>query len=89
MKQLTIEDVIGSCDYQAKSTVEKFLAKSQRIPTYAVDFFDKNKRQVLDWFEANNELEAEGAAKGRHGYEIQIVRIYVSDRSLQEIMELD
>lgn len=89
MKQLTIEDVIGSHDYQAKSTVEKFLAKTKTVPTYTVDFFDKNKRQILDWFEVNSELEAEGAAKGKHGYEIQIVRIYVSDRSLQEIMALD
>lgn len=86
MKQLTIDNVVGSFDYAATSTAEKFLAKTQKIPTYAVDFFDKNKRQILDWFEVNNELEAEGAAKGKHGCEIQIVRIYVSNRSLREIM---
>ncbi|TCW59054.1 hypothetical protein EC917_101308 [Bacillus thuringiensis] len=88
MKQLTLEDVVGSFDYKAKSTAERFLAKTPVITTYAVDFY-KDKRQSIDWFEANNRNEAEAAAKGKHGYKIQIVKIYVSDRTLKEIMELD
>ncbi|PFA75850.1 hypothetical protein [Bacillus cereus] len=88
MKQLTLEDVVGSFDYTAKSTAEKFLAKPQGIPTYAVDFFDKDLRQKLRWFEANTKSEAEGMAKKKYG-EIQIIDTYISDRTLKEIMELD
>ncbi|MFJ6194363.1 hypothetical protein ACIQF3_28415 [Bacillus thuringiensis] len=88
MKQLTLEDVLRSSDYAAASTSNKFLAKIQGIPTYVVDFFDKDLRQKLRWFEARTKSEAEGMAKKKYG-EIQIVNIYVSDRSLKEIMELD
>ncbi|OTW86396.1 hypothetical protein BK702_15340 [Bacillus thuringiensis serovar cameroun] len=88
MKQLTLEDVVGSFDYAAKSTSERFLANTQRIPTYAVDFFDKDLRQKLRWFEAKTKSEAEGMAKKKYG-QIQIVNIYISDRTLKEIMELD
>lgn len=88
MKQLTLEDVLRSSDYAAASTSNKFLAKTQGIPTYVVDFFDKDLRQKLRWFEARTKSEAEGMAKKKYG-EIQIVNIYVSDRSLKEIMELD
>lgn len=89
MKQLTLEDVVGSFDYAATSTAERFLANPIVItPTYAVDFY-KNQRQRIDWFEANNRNEAEAAAKGKHGYKIQVVKIYKSNRSLKEIMDLD
>ncbi|XLP22201.1 hypothetical protein ACFMB7_27755 [Bacillus toyonensis] len=88
MKQLTIDDVVGSFDYSAKSTAERFLAKTQRIPTYTVDFFDKDLRQKLRWFEAKTKSEAEGMARKKYG-KIQIVNIYISDRTLKEIMELD
>ncbi|MEK4640375.1 hypothetical protein NST14_30150 [Bacillus sp. FSL W8-0519] len=88
MKQLTLEDVVGSFDYAATSTSEQFLAKTQGIPTYAVDFFDKDLRQKIRWFEAKTESEAEGMAKKKYG-EIQIVNTYISDRTLKEIMELD
>ncbi|MCI0767381.1 hypothetical protein [Bacillus sp. TL12] len=88
MKQLTIDDVVGSFDYQATSTSERFLAKTPVIPTYAVDFFDKDKRQKLRWFEAKTESEAEGMAKKKYG-NIQIVDTYISDRTLKEIMALD
>ncbi|PEI42555.1 hypothetical protein CN620_08860 [Bacillus pseudomycoides] len=88
MKQLTIDDVVGSFDYRAKSTAEKFLAKTQGIPTYTVDFFDEDNRQKLRWFEAKTVSEAEGMARKKYG-KIQIVKVFISDRSLKEIMELD
>jgi len=88
MKQLTIDDVVGSFDYQAKSTSERFLAKTQGIPTYTVDFFDKDKRQKLRWFEAKTKDEAEVMARKKYG-QIQIIKVFISDRSLKEIMELD
>lgn len=86
--QLSLEDILGPFDCEAKSTAEQFLAKSQRIPTYAVDFYDKDLRQKLRWFEAETKSEAEGMAKKKYG-EIQIVNTYISDRTLKEIMELD
>jgi hypothetical protein len=86
--QLSFDDILGTFDYKAKSTSERFLAKTPVITTYAVDFY-KDQRQSIDWFEANNSNEAEAAAKGKHGYKIQIVKIYKSDRSIKEIMELD
>ncbi|MEB4816161.1 hypothetical protein [Bacillus thuringiensis] len=89
MKQLTLEDIVGSFDYSAKSVAEQFIANPTVItPTYTVDFY-KNQRQRIDWFEANNRNETEAAAKGKHGYKIQIVKIYKSNRSLKEIMDLD
>ncbi|PEP56263.1 hypothetical protein [Bacillus pseudomycoides] len=88
MKQLTLEDVVGSFDYAAKSTADRFLAETPVIQTYVVDFFDKDKRQKLRWFEAKTESEAIGMAKEKYG-RIQVIRTYISDRSLAEIMELD
>ncbi|MEB9673318.1 hypothetical protein P4388_31855 [Bacillus thuringiensis] len=88
MKQLTLEDVVGSFDYKATSTAEQFLAKTPVITTYAVDFFDKDLRQKLRWFEAETKSEAEGMARKKYG-KIQIVNTYISDRTLKEIMELD
>lgn len=88
MKQLTLEDVVGSFDYTAKSTAEQFLAKTQGIPTYVVDFYDKDLRQKLRWFEAETKSEAEGMARKKYG-KMQIVNTYISERSLKEIMELD
>ncbi len=70
MKQLTLEDVVGTFDYKAKSTAEQFLAKPQGIPTYAVDFFDKDLRQKLRWFEAKTKSEAEGMAKDTDKYRL-------------------
>lgn len=86
--QLSLEDILGPFDCEAKSTADKFLAKSKRIPTYAVDFYDKDLRQKLRWFEAETKSEAEGMARKKYG-RIQIVNIYISDRTLKEIMELD
>ncbi|PFJ14741.1 hypothetical protein COD67_07075 [Bacillus cereus] len=88
MKQLTLEDVVGSFDYTATSTAGQFLANHSVITTYAVDFFDKNLRRKLRWFEAKTRSEAEGMARKKYG-RIQIVDIYISDRTLKEIMALD
>ncbi|MBX9160078.1 hypothetical protein [Bacillus cereus] len=88
VNQLSLEDILGPFDCEAKSTSEQFLAKPPGIITYAVDFFDKDLRQKLRWFEAKTKSEAEGMAKKKYGH-IQIVNTYISDRSLKEIMELD
>ncbi|MEB9942476.1 hypothetical protein CN680_26105 [Bacillus pseudomycoides] len=86
--QLSIEDILGASDYSAKSTAEQFLANEPVIPTYAVEFYDKDEKQKLRWFEAETEGEAKGMARDKYG-RIQIIKSYVSDRSLKEIMELD
>ncbi|AIY72786.1 TPA: hypothetical protein ACLQU7_005221 [Bacillus tropicus] len=87
MKQLTLEDVVGSFDYAAKSTAERFLAKPSVI-TYSVEFYDKDDKWKLRWFEAKSESEAVGMAKDKYG-RIQVIDTYISDRSLAEIMALD
>ncbi|PED73031.1 hypothetical protein COL30_11860 [Bacillus pseudomycoides] len=87
MKQLTLEDVVGSFDYSAKSTAERFLAKPSVI-TYSIEFYDKDEKWKLRWFEAKSESEAVGMAKEKYG-RIQVINTYISDRSLAEIMNLD
>lgn len=87
MKQLTLEDVVGSFDYTATSTAERFLAKPSVI-TYSVEFYDKDDKWKLRWFEAKSESEAVGMAKDKYG-RIEIINTYISDRTLKEIMELD
>jgi len=87
MKQLTLEDVVGSFDYAAKSTAEQFLAKPS-VLTYSVEFYDKDDKWKLRWFEAKSESEAVGMAKDKYG-RIQVIDTYISDRSLAEIMALD
>lgn len=87
MKQLTLDDVVGSFDYTAKSTAERFLAKPNAI-TYSIEFYDKDDKWKLRWFEAKSESEAVGMAKDKYG-RIQIINTYISDRTLKEIMELD
>ncbi|PEV57361.1 hypothetical protein CN422_17610 [Bacillus cereus] len=87
MKQLTLEDVVGSFDYTATSTVNKFL-KRNRIMTYSVEFYDKDEKWKLRWFEAKFEREAIEMAKKKYG-KIQIITTYISDRTLEEIMNLD
>ncbi|MFJ8457299.1 MULTISPECIES: hypothetical protein [Bacillus cereus group] len=87
MKQLTLEDVVGSFDYTATSTAEKFL-KRNSVMTYSIEFYDKDDKWKLRWFEAKSESEAEGMAKDKYG-RIQIIDTYISDRSLAEIMALD
>ncbi|MEB4815663.1 hypothetical protein [Bacillus thuringiensis] len=88
MEQLTFEDIVGNMDYTAHSTAAKFLSNHSVTPTYAVEFFDRDKKQKLRWFEVNTEGEAKEKAEEKYG-EIQIIKVYVSNRTLKEIMELD
>ncbi|PEX86850.1 hypothetical protein [Bacillus cereus] len=83
MKQLTLEDVVGSFT----STAGKFL-KRDSVMTYSIEFYDKDEKWKLRWFEAKSESEAVGMAKDKYG-RIQIIDTYISDRSLAEIMALD
>lgn len=62
MKQLTLEDVVGSFDYSATNTAERFL-KSNSIMTYSVEFYDKDEKWKLCWFEAKSEGTAIEMAK--------------------------
>ncbi|WP_242214832.1 hypothetical protein [Bacillus cereus group sp. BfR-BA-01383] len=87
MKQLTLEDVVGSFDYAAKSTSERFLQRNS-VMTYSREFYDKDEKWKLCWFEAGSEGEAIGMAKKKYG-KIQIITTYISDRTLEEIMHLD
>ncbi|MBG9535608.1 phage protein [Bacillus thuringiensis] len=87
MEQLSFEDIVGNMDYTAHSTAEKFLSNHSVTPTYAVEFFDRDKKQKLRWFEVNTEDEAKEKAEEIYG-RIQIIKVYVSNRTLKEIMEL-
>ncbi|MEK5197348.1 hypothetical protein MHI49_28445 [Bacillus sp. FSL M7-0884] len=89
MKQLTLDDVVGTFDYTATSTTKRFLAKTPVITTYAVEFYDKEEKQRIDWFDVNTESEAWGAAVKEHGKGIQKIGIKRSERTREEIMELD
>jgi len=88
MKQLTLEDVVGSFDYSAKSTADRFLQRDTSVITYSIEFYDKDEKWKLRWFEAKSESEAVGMAKEKYG-RIQVINTYISDRSLAEIMNLD
>ncbi|MGE7864551.1 hypothetical protein ACQKOA_26565 [Bacillus mobilis] len=87
MKQLTLDDVVGTFDYAATSTSERFLAKPGVI-TYSVEFYDKDDKWKLRWFEAKSESEAIEMAKKKYE-RIKIINTYISDRTLEEIMNLD
>ncbi|PEO30885.1 hypothetical protein [Bacillus toyonensis] len=88
MKQLTLDDVVGSFDYSTKSTADRFLQSATSVITYSVEFYDKDDKWKLRWFEAKSESEAVGMAKDKYG-RIQIINTYISDKTLAEIMELD
>ncbi|KMN42297.1 hypothetical protein [Bacillus sp. LK2] len=88
MKQLTLEDVVGSINYEAKSTSDKLLQCVTSVITYSVEFYDKEDRWKLRWFEAKSESEAVGMAKDKYG-RIQIINTYISDRTLAELMALN
>lgn len=62
MKQLTLEDVVGSFDYAARSTSERFLQRNS-VMTYSIEFYDKDEKWKLRWIEAGSEGEAIGMAK--------------------------
>ena len=87
MKQLTLEDVVGSFDYTATSTADKFLIRNS-IMTYSVEFYDKDEKWKLRWFDAKSEGAAIEMAKKKYG-NIQIITTHISDRTLEEIMNLD
>ncbi|HDR7242565.1 TPA: hypothetical protein QCW90_003256 [Bacillus mobilis] len=91
MKQLTLEDVVGSFDYKATSTSKQFLCDSSHsaiTPTFEVHFFDQDEKQKIDWFEVKSEEDGKNEAIAKHG-RIQIIKVVESNRSLAEIMELD
>lgn len=84
MKQLTIDDLMGSFCYNAISTSEKFLN-----PSFEVHFYDKEERQKMDCFDAKTEVEAWNAALEEHGKGIQKIRISHSNRTRLEFLALD
>ncbi|MBT2579467.1 hypothetical protein J7E43_19055 [Bacillus sp. ISL-8] len=84
MKQLTIDDVIGSFCYNAISTSEKFLN-----PSFEVHFYDKEERQKMDCFDAKTEVEAWNATVEEHGIGIQKIKITHSNRTRSEFLALD
>ncbi|WP_144517504.1 hypothetical protein [Bacillus thuringiensis] len=84
MKQLTIDDVIGSFCYDAISTSEKFLNLS-----FEVYFYDKEGRQKMDCFDAKTEAEAWNAAIEEHGECIRNIMITFSNRTRAEFLALD
>lgn len=84
MKQLTIDDVIGSFNYSAMSTSEKFLN-----PSFEVHFYDKEERQKMDCFDAKTEKEAWSKTITEHGKGIQKIRITHSNRTRAEFLALD
>ncbi|MDA2627432.1 MULTISPECIES: hypothetical protein [Bacillus cereus group] len=87
MKQLTLEDVVGSFDYTATSTVNKFL-KRNSVMTCSVEFYDKDEKWKLRWFDAKSESKAIEMDKKKYR-KIQIITTYISDRTLEEIINLD
>ncbi|PDZ06560.1 hypothetical protein CON03_07075 [Bacillus cereus] len=89
MKQLTLDDVVGTFDYKAKSTAERFLAKPSVITSYEVHFYDREERQKLDCFDADTESEAWNAAVEEHGKGIQKIEIKRSNRTRAEFLALD
>lgn len=89
MKQLTLDDVVGSFDYKAKSTAEQFLAKPSVIASYEVHFYDREERQKLDCFDADTESEAWDEAIKEHGKGIQKIEIKRSNRTRAEFLALD
>ncbi|MCZ7524306.1 MULTISPECIES: hypothetical protein [Bacillus cereus group] len=89
MKQLTLEDVVGTFDYKAKSTAEQFLAIPSVITSYEVHFFDQDERQKMDCFDTDTESEAWTAALEEHGNGIQKIEIKHSNRTRAEFLALD
>jgi len=88
LEQISIDDILGNQDYEATSTADKFLTKEPIIKTFVVDFFDKDEKQKLRWFEAEDEGAAISAARKKYG-KILIKNTYISDKNLREIMDMD
>lgn len=87
--QLSFDDILGTFDYKAKSTAEKFLAKPSVIASYEVHFYDQDERQKMDCFDADSESEAWNAAIEEHGKGIQKIGINHSNRTRTEFLALD
>lgn len=87
MKQLTLEDVVGSFDYTATSTADRFL--QYNVITYEVHFYDQDERQKIDWFDVETEDEAWSMTVKEHGKGVQKIRITISNRTRDEIMSMD
>ncbi|XKK15621.1 hypothetical protein HFP64_28005 [Bacillus sp. AC79A.1] len=87
MKQLTLEDVVGSFGYTATSTADRFL--QHNVIMYEVHFYEQDERQKIDWFDVKTEGEAWSAAVKAHGKGIQKILIRFSERTRDEIMSLD
>ncbi|PFY51546.1 hypothetical protein [Bacillus pseudomycoides] len=88
MKQLTIDDVVGSFDYRATSTADKFLERNGVI-TYEVHIRDKEEKQRIVWYKALSKSEAESVAVKEWGRGTQILESKESKLTLEEIMEMD
>ncbi|MDA2519304.1 hypothetical protein PDN73_26440 [Bacillus cereus] len=87
--QLSLEDILGPFNCEAKSTAEQFLAKPSVITSYEVHFFDQDEKQKMDCFDTNNESEAWNAAVEEHGKGIQKIEIKHSNRTRAEFLALD
>ncbi|PHE75162.1 hypothetical protein [Bacillus wiedmannii] len=87
--QLSFDDILGTFDYKAKSTAEQFLATSSAITSYEVHFYDREKKQKLDCFDADTESEAWNEAIKEHGKGIQKIKIKHSNRTRAEFLTLD
>lgn len=84
--QLSFEDILGTIDYTAKSTADKFLRRG--LETYEVHFYDTDNKQRMDWFESEGKNGAESAARKKHNV-MRIIKTDVSSRTLEEIEALD
>ncbi|HHT7228064.1 TPA: hypothetical protein ACTZ5W_005390 [Bacillus cereus] len=54
MKQLTLDDVVGSFDYSAKSTADRFLQSDTSVITYSVEFYDKDDKWAYSCYRSHN-----------------------------------
>lgn len=86
LEQISIDDILGNQDYEAKSTAERFLRRG--LETYEVHFYNTDGKQIMDWFESEDKGGAESAAMKKHNV-MRIIKTDVSSRSLAEIDELD
>ncbi|MED3269329.1 hypothetical protein P4358_26710 [Bacillus thuringiensis] len=87
--QLSLEDILGPFNCEAKSTAEQFLAKPSVIASYEVHFFDQDEKQKMDCFDTDTENEAWNAAIEEHGKGIQKIEIKRSNRTRAEFLALD
>lgn len=87
--QLSLEDILGPFDCEAKSTAEQFLATPSVITSYEVHFYDQDERQKMDCFDTDTENEAWDEAIKEHGKGIHKIKIKHSNRTRAEFLALD